>query len=125
MTLLLGMDFTGNGKAKEPTGSCGAGRGGSQETRKGKNLTGRSQCFQGQGVGHLEEAGTVGVPSRTDSHAGDPAVTAANATPSRQMMEKDHDLSSHLALQFSILSPHWPLWKPGDKGTWEILLPEL
>ena len=112
-------------KPRSLRGAGGAGRGGSRETRKGKNLTGRSQCFQGQGVGHLEEAATVGLPSRADSHAGDPAVTAANATPSRQMMEKDHDLSPHLALQFSILSPHWPLWKPGDKGASEILLPEL
>lgn len=47
MTLLLAMDFTGDGKAKEPVGVGAV----AAKRLEAQRLTGRSQCFQRQGAG--------------------------------------------------------------------------
>ena len=122
MTLLLDMDFTGDGKAKEPVG---VGAMAAKRREKAWALQEEVSVSSAKEPGHLEEAGTVGLPSRSGSHVGDSAASAANPTPSREMMEKDRDLSPHLTLTFSTLPPYWLHWKPGGKGSWEILLPEF
>lgn len=85
------MDFTGDGKAKEPVG---VGAVAAKRLEKARALQEEVSVSSAKELGHLEEAGTVGLPSRSGSHAGDSAATAANPTPSRDDGERPWFISS-------------------------------